>query len=62
MRDEFLISEIKKNLDYLPTRGMGATATAIEMLIQRFETLKEAHRLLAEREERLTQELVELRP
>lgn len=54
MQDEFLIREIEKNLDFLGSRGMAATAAAISLLIKRFQTLKEAHRLLSEREDRLT--------
>lgn len=61
MRDEAIIGEIEKNLDFLASRGMSATATSIKTLITRFKALKETHRLLAEREERLTQEVVYLR-
>jgi hypothetical protein len=62
MTDAALIAALRANLDYLASRGFGNTAAQVRDLIKRFENLAECHRLLAEREERLTQELVALRP
>ena len=58
MTDEGLIRAAKDEIEHLKNRGMPNTAAHYADLINRFTTLKEAHRLLAEREQRLTDETV----
>ena len=61
MKDEFLISKIRGELDFVASRGMPTFSTLVETLVKRFETLRAAHKLLGEREERLTNENVALK-
>lgn len=58
MTDTALIAAIKVELPFLAERGYATTSQRVADLCKRFETLSEAHRLLAEREERLTNETV----
>lgn len=62
MTDANLISAIRNELTFIASRGFPTVACNVGELAKRFETLSLAHKALAEREERLTQELVALRP
>lgn len=62
MTDEALIQALRADLDFMKNRGFASTAKNIAELIKRFGNLVEVNRLLAEREEKLTEEVVRLRP
>lgn len=62
MTDAALLAAIEADLSHLAERGFPTVAARTRDLIKRFRTLAESHRLLAEREERLTLEVVSLRP
>jgi hypothetical protein len=62
MTDEALIRSIRNELTFVAARGFPTVACNVGELAKRFETLQACHKALCEREERLTQELVALRP
>lgn len=62
MTDAALITAIRTELTFLASRGFPTVACNVGELAKRFERLAECHKLLAAREETLTQELVKLRP
>jgi L-asparaginase II len=55
MTDESLIRALRAELTHLASRGFPTVACNVGELANRFERLATAHKLLAEREERLTQ-------
>lgn len=62
MTDEKLIQALRGELTFLASRGFPTVACNVGELANRFERLTATHKLLAEREERLTLEVVALRP
>lgn len=58
MTDEALIRALRAETDHLKARGYPTVAANVIELCKRFETLATAHKLLGEREQRLTDELV----
>ncbi len=60
MTHEALIRKIRDDLSFMGQRGFATTACNVGELCKRFENLEECFKLLAAREEMLTQKLVEL--
>jgi hypothetical protein len=60
MTDENLIRAIRGELTFIASRGFPTVACNVGELANRFERLAATHKLLAEREERLTNELIAL--
>lgn len=61
MTDEALIRALQLDMPHIAQRGFPQFSANTAELIKRFRTLTEAHRMLSEREERLTAELVKVR-
>jgi hypothetical protein len=61
MTDHHLIQQLLQDATDIQSRGFPTVAVRIKAMTHRFETLAQCHKLLCEREERLTQEIVALR-